>query len=104
MFGSWFLLCLLLAYPAIRRRDVGVHRRWMIRAFAVGVGVGTIRMWIGTFSAFTALPIDDGFALAFWLGLSTNVLIGELWLRRRGTPRSTDVATSHPNETTSPLV
>lgn len=38
VFGSWFLVCLLLAFRAIRRDDVVNHRRWMIRAFAMGVG------------------------------------------------------------------
>jgi uncharacterized membrane protein len=46
-FGCWFLTCLVLAVRAIRRGEVSIHRRWMIRAFAVGLGVGTIRIWIG---------------------------------------------------------
>lgn len=83
VFGSWFLLCLLLGYAAIRRRDVRRHRRWMIRAFAVGLGVGTIRLWIGLFVAIDAMPITDTFAIAFWLGLGMNVLAGELWLAWR---------------------
>jgi uncharacterized membrane protein YozB (DUF420 family) len=82
VFGSWFLLCLLLAAAAIRRRDVGMHRRWMIRAFAVGIGVGTIRLWIGMLAGLSDIPIADSFALAFWLGLSMNVVAGELWLAR----------------------
>lgn len=32
VFGSWFLLALFLAYAAIRRGDVRMHRQWMIRA------------------------------------------------------------------------
>ncbi|MDQ0892701.1 DUF2306 domain-containing protein [Agromyces ramosus] len=83
VFGSWFLVCLFLAYAAIRRRDVRVHRHWMIRAFAVGVGVGTIRLWIGLLAWLTSMPIADSFALAFWLGLGMNVVVGELWLRWR---------------------
>jgi hypothetical protein len=47
VFGCWFLTYLLLAVRAIRRDDVVNHRRWMIRAFAAGVAVGTIRIWIG---------------------------------------------------------
>ncbi len=45
--GCWFLACLVLAVRGIRRGKVSIHRRWMIRAFAVGLGVGTIRIWIG---------------------------------------------------------
>ena len=47
VFGCWFLACLLLAVRAIRRDDVINHRRWMIRAFATGVAVGSIRIWFG---------------------------------------------------------
>lgn len=84
VFGSWFLLCLLVAYAAIRRLDVRMHRRWMIRAFAVGIGVGTIRLWIGLLTGLSAIPIADSFALAFWLGLGMNVVAGELWVAMRG--------------------
>lgn len=91
VFGTWFLSCLVLAFRAIRRDDVRQHRRWMIRAFAVGVGVGTIRVWIGIFTGVMAatgadmdvpLPDQTGFAVAFWLGFSLHVIVGEWWLRR----------------------
>jgi uncharacterized membrane protein len=49
LFGVWFLICLLLAFRAIRTHDIVQHRRWMIRAFAIGVVVGTIRIWIAVF-------------------------------------------------------
>lgn len=80
VFGSWFLVALALAFRAIRRRDVRMHRRWMIRAFAVGLGVGTIRLWIGFFEGTGLLPFQQGFAPAFWLALSMHVLAAEAWL------------------------
>lgn len=46
VFGVWFIASLVLAFRAIRRDDVPQHRRWLIRAFAVGVG--TIRIWVAT--------------------------------------------------------
>lgn len=91
VFGTWFLLCLVLAFRAIRRDDVRQHRRWMIRAFAVGVGIGTIRIWVGIFTAVqqsasggTAEPMPDPgtFGLAFWLAFTMHVAFGEWWLRR----------------------
>ncbi len=91
-FGAWFVTCLVLAFRAIRLGDVSRHRRWMIRAFAVGLGVGTIRLWVGAFTALTigrnggaeglTLPDQFTFGLAFWLGLSMHVAVGEWWLRR----------------------
>ena len=96
VFGLWFLICLALAFAAVRRRDIAEHRRWMIRAFAVGTGIATIRLWVGAFiglhHALTAEPpngpVADTFGLAFWLGLTTNVAIGEWWLRRGSIRRS----------------
>jgi uncharacterized membrane protein len=81
VFGCWILACLLLAVRAIRRGKVSIHRRWMIRAFAVGVGVGTIRIWIGLLLATGLLDFHDTFAVAFWIGLSLNVLAAEWWIR-----------------------
>ena len=46
VFGLWFLTCLVLAVRAIRRDDIVHHRRWMIRAFAIGIGIGTTRVWL----------------------------------------------------------
>jgi uncharacterized membrane protein len=81
VFGCWFLACLLLAVRAIRRGKVSIHRRWMIRAFAVGVGVGTIRIWIGLLLGTGLLDFHNSFAAAFWIGLSLNVLAAEWWIR-----------------------
>jgi uncharacterized membrane protein len=80
VFGSWFVITLLLAFRAIRARRVRAHRRWMIRAFATGLGVGTIRLWIGGFTLFDILPLQPAFAPSFWLGLSMHVIAAELYL------------------------
>jgi uncharacterized membrane protein len=81
VFGCWFLVCLVQAYRAIRRDDVINHRRWMIRAFATGVAVGTIRIWIGIFIATGLFDFVDSFAVAFWAGFTLHVLAGEWWIR-----------------------
>ena len=83
VFGTWFLVALCLAYAAIRRRDVRMHRRWMIRAFAIGLGVGSIRIWIGLFEMAGTTTFQGAFAPSFWLGLGSHALAAELWLRWR---------------------
>jgi len=96
VFGLWFLSCLAVAFAAVRRRDIAEHRRWMIRAFAVGTGIATIRLWTGAFIALHHAttseppngPVAETFGLAFWLGLGMNVAIGEWWLRRAGAKRA----------------
>lgn len=91
VFGSWFAVCLVLAFRAIRGDDVPQHRRWMIRAFAVGIGIGTIRIWVGIFEGIEqaasggtspGTPDQTMFAVAFWLAFTMHVLAGEWWLRR----------------------
>lgn len=91
VFGCWFLVCLVLAFWAIRRDDVRQHRRWMIRGFAVGIGVGTIRIWVGIFEGVEqaisggttpATPDPTMFGVAFWLAFTMHVALGEWWLRR----------------------
>lgn len=87
VFGVWFLACLVLAFRAIRRRDVVAHRRWMVRAFVTGLAVGTIRLWIGLFQATGLLDFRDSFAPAFWLAFSLHAAVGEVWLRATPHPR-----------------
>jgi uncharacterized membrane protein YozB (DUF420 family) len=80
LFGAWFLTSLLIAYRAVRRRDITTHRRWMIRAFAVGLAVGTIRFWIGLFEGFGVLETRHAFGVAFWISFLLHAAVAELWL------------------------
>jgi hypothetical protein len=80
-FGCWFLTCLLLAVRAIRRDEVSNHRRWMVRAFAVGLAVGAIRIWIGVLVGTGLVDFSDSFGAAFWLGFTGHVLAAEWWIR-----------------------
>jgi hypothetical protein len=52
----------------------------MIRALAVGLAVGTIRIWIGLFEAFGLLEFRDAFGVAFWISFTLHALIAEAWL------------------------
>lgn len=91
VFGLWFLFCLVRAVRAIRAGRVPEHRRWMIRAFAVGSGIAMIRVWVGIFTGIQlgvlgmedeTFPIRSTFGIAFWLGFVVHVAAGEWWLRR----------------------
>jgi uncharacterized membrane protein len=85
LFSSYFLIALGLALRAILRRDVTTHRRWMIRAFAIGLAVGTIRLWVGLFLGLGILDLQQSFAPAFWLAFTMHAVVAELWLRWRPT-------------------
>ena len=81
VFGGWFLTCLVLAVRAIRRDDIVHHRRWMIRAFAIGIGIGTTRVWLALFEVTGLRSFESSFGPAFWISFSLHALIAELWIR-----------------------
>lgn len=87
LFGGYFVAALVTAFLAIRRGDVTRHRRWMIRAFAIGLAVGTIRVWIGAFQAFGLMDLPDSFGVAFWLSFVLHALAAEAYLSRRPSAR-----------------
>ncbi len=80
--GAWFICCAVLAYLAIRKRDIERHREWMLRMLAVAYGIAAVRL---SFLAIIAVfPIDVAAAgtLSFWVGWLISVLPTEWWIRR----------------------
>lgn len=81
--GSAMLVSIVLAFVAIRRRDIAGHRAWMIRGYALGVGAGT--------QVFTQLPwiliagpLDKpSKALLTSAGWLINIAVAEWLIRRR---------------------
>ncbi|MEV6892805.1 DUF2306 domain-containing protein [Kribbella sp. NPDC051137] len=74
--------CLVLGIRAIRQGAIRVHRAWMIRAYALGLGAGTQVLTqgvgqglFGTGELSTALSISAGWAV--------NAAIAEYVVRRR---------------------
>lgn len=87
VFSIWFGICLVLAFRAIRQDRVVDHRRWMIRAFAIGLGVGSIRVWVGIFMATGLLDLKGSFAPAFWIAFVSHAIGAELWIRTTPHPK-----------------
>ena len=80
LFAIVFLICLVKAYLFIRRKEVTRHREWMIRAYAVALGVATTRPIVGMFFAFRRLTPHEFFGIAFWLGFTITFLAAEAWI------------------------
>jgi uncharacterized membrane protein len=84
LFGGILLVSVILAVVAIRRGQVARHREWMIRAFAIVLGISMVRV-VGT--AFdvvltpAGLPPPELFVLSLWTGWSLTLAAGELWIR-----------------------
>ena len=83
LFAAFFLFALCKAFWHIRRREIALHREWMIRAFSVGLAVATIRPIIGMFfatSRFSGLAPQEFFGIAFWIGFVLHLIAAEAWI------------------------
>ena len=83
LFGLFFLFALVNAFRHIRRRNIALHREWMIRAFSVGLAVATIRPIIGMFfatSLISGLAPYEFFGTAFWIGFTLHLIAAEVWI------------------------
>lgn len=84
-FGTLLTISLLLALWHARHHQFGSHREWMIRAFAIGLGVVTTRLFLlvaqFTIGITGSHPDFWGwFDAMLWLGFSITLLIGEVWI------------------------
>jgi uncharacterized membrane protein len=93
VFGLVLIGALALAIAAIRRRDVPRHRAWVIRAYAVGMGLGTVSLvffpiYLVTGAAPTGLASD----LLFVGSWSLNIAFAEWVIRRTTRPNPRGLA------------
>jgi uncharacterized membrane protein len=80
-FGSGMAASLILGITAIRRRDIGRHRAWMTRAYALALGAGTQTFTLGIGHAIfgtSALTTD----LMLGAGWAINLAVAEYVIRR----------------------
>jgi uncharacterized membrane protein len=93
LFAIFFLFALARAFRHIRRREIALHREWMIRAFSIGLAVATIRPIVAVFfatSRFSGLTPYEFFGTAFWIGFVLHLITAEAWIHwtRPQTPSS----------------
>jgi uncharacterized membrane protein len=76
-----FIVALVQGYRTIRRREIAKHREWMIRCFAIGLGISTFRVLI---PLLMMPPIGASFPEAWetvaWLGFVINIVAAEAWI------------------------
>jgi hypothetical protein len=83
VFGSLMAVAIVLAFMAIRRRDVVTHRAWMTRAYAVGVGAGTQAVVTALWSVFAGAPEGVTRTLLLGVGWAINLVVAERIIRRK---------------------
>jgi hypothetical protein len=76
-----------LGLRAIRRGDIGTHRAWMMRTFAMTYAAVTLRVWLITLIMLLG-DFHSAYLLVPFLSWVPNLVVVELLLRRRPTPES----------------
>jgi uncharacterized membrane protein len=81
VFAPAMAACVVLGFRAIRRHDIGAHRAWMVRAYALGLGAGTqaFTEGIGEGLFGHGVPVADLSRGAAWV---INLVVAE-WVIRR---------------------
>jgi hypothetical protein len=79
-FSLLFLAFVGKGYYHIRRREVPLHREWMIRAFAAGLAISSMRPIQVFFFALTDMPFKEFFGTTFWLAFSLHLIVAEVWI------------------------
>lgn len=85
LFGAFFLLALANALRHAMRCEFALHREWMIRGYAIGLAVATIRPIMGIFFASAlarglAPQPSQFFGTAFWVGFTLQMIAAEVWI------------------------
>lgn len=86
LFNSLFLISLARAFVYFRRQRMALARGWLARAIGILLGIATTRPVMGVFfatSSLTGLQPTQFFGIAFWIGFSINLIVVEMWLRKR---------------------
>ncbi len=95
--GTLFVTALINAVVAIRRRDAARHQRWMTRAFAVAVGIASVRLVALIADAVLTprgWPLENVFVLSLALGWGITISAAELWIVRATRPAAALPASS----------
>jgi hypothetical protein len=96
VFGGLFLYSICRAFIAIRKRQVAIHREWMIRAFATAISIATARVFMTVFDlTLTAAGFrpKEIFVMAIWTGWILTVAAAELWIRYTRSRSESEVST-----------
>ena len=85
LFGTFFLISLSKALWHALHREFAQHREWMIRGYAIGLAVATIRPIMGGFFAAALMSghapqPKEFFGAAFWIGFTLQTIAAEIWI------------------------
>ena len=73
------------AYRAIRAGNVALHRRWMVRNFALTFAAVTLRLWLPA-SIASGVAFETAYPVVAWLCWVPNLVLAEWLFNRKAGP------------------
>ena len=86
LFAGYTAYCLVRAYLSIRARNIGAHREWMIRSWALMLAIATERTFLGILLATTDVDMAVLFGTTFWMAGVVNIAAAAVWINLTRTP------------------
>jgi uncharacterized membrane protein len=85
LFGGLYLVALVLGFVHVRAGRIRLHREWMMRAFAIGLSIATMRIFFIPALIVIGNPTDEQIAFlsvtSFTLAFILHTGVTELWIR-----------------------
>jgi uncharacterized membrane protein YozB (DUF420 family) len=85
-FAVLFSLSILMGLRHIRAGRVVQHKEWMLRAFAIGLAIATMRLIFIPFLLIIGTPtqsqVEAGSLVSFTVAFVAHLVVAELWIRR----------------------
>ncbi len=86
VFGAFFLVSIVSAYRNVKQGNIAAHREWMIRAYAIGAGIVTMRLIFVPLLILFEVSSDEVAAqlsiISFTTAFVVHALVAEWWIRR----------------------
>jgi uncharacterized membrane protein len=82
LLGALWIFVTVQAWRFARDRRFDEHRRWMIRSFALTFAAVTLRLYL-PLGQVLGLEFIEIYRLTAWISWVPNIVLVEVWLRRR---------------------
>jgi hypothetical protein len=80
-FALYFLVSITRAIPAGFSGQSKSNREWLLRAYAVGLAIATVRPIMALSFVFFGLKPQVFLGTAFWIGFSLHAIVAEDWIQ-----------------------
>jgi uncharacterized membrane protein len=77
--------CAITAYRHVRQGNIGLHRKWMIRSYALTLAAVTLRLYLPA-SQIAGFPMPIAYPAIAWLCWVPNLLAAEWFVRSQSFP------------------